>query len=68
MVCVQLMMNESVSQTVLNFLKLLPSNEVQIGYPECDRQEILDKLEKAESDVAQGKVHSLASVKSLLLG
>jgi hypothetical protein len=67
MVCVQLAMSESVSQTVLNFLKLLPSNDVQIGYPECERQEILHKLAKAESDIEQGKIHTLASVKSLLL-
>lgn len=67
MISIQLTLNDSVSQTVLNFLKLLPSDDVQISYPECDRQEIMHKLAKAESDVEQGKVHSLTSVKSLLL-
>lgn len=68
MVSVQLTMSDSVSQTVLNFLKLLPSSEVQIAYPILDRAEILSKLANAEQDIEQGKVHSLASVKSLLLG
>lgn len=64
MISIQLTLNDPVSQTVINFLKLLPSNDVQISYPECDRQQILHKLAKAELDVEQGKVHTLASVKS----
>lgn len=68
MVSVQLTMSDSVSQIVLNFLKLLPSNDVQIAYPVLEHHEVLNKLAKAEQDVEHGKVHSLASVQSLLLG
>ncbi|MEA1920376.1 MAG: hypothetical protein U9N52_11080 [Campylobacterota bacterium] len=64
---IQLKVRDDISQTVLNFLNLLPKNSVKIEYPEPNEEEIQAKLKRAKKNLKEGKVYSAQEAREKLL-
>lgn len=64
---IQLRIRDDISDKFLSFISQLPKNSVKIEYPELSSEQIKTKLKKAESDVKKNRVHSIESVKDILI-
>lgn len=63
---IQLKVKDEITQTVLDFLQLLPKNSIKIEYPELSEAKIKAKLQKALKDKKEGKTYSIEEAKAKL--
>ena len=63
---IQLKVKDEITQTLIDFLNLLPKNSIKIEYPELSEDEIRAKLKKAIKDKQDGKTYSIEEAKAKL--
>lgn len=63
---IQLKVKDDISQTVFDFLNLLPKNSIKIEYPELSEVEIRAKLQKALQDKKEGRTYNIEEAKAKL--
>lgn len=67
MLSIKLTMEDSVSHTVLDFLKQLPHQSVKIDDLELNETEIKQKLAIAEQDIQYNRIHTAEEVRQNLI-
>lgn len=67
MLSLQLSLDQSIAQKVLDFLQQFPEEDLKIDAISLDEAEIKQKLQQAEMDISAGKVHTSEVVRSLLV-
>lgn len=68
MISIKLTMDDSVSQKVLDFLKQLPNQSIQIDDLELNETEVKQKLAIAEQDIQYSRIHTAEEVRQNLIG
>lgn len=68
MISIKLTMDDSVSQKVLDFLKQLPNQSIQIDDLELNETEVKQKLAIAEQDIQYNRIHTAEEVRQNLIG